>query len=269
MSQDLDLPQVSIVMPSFNQRAFLKEAVDSVFDQGGVNVELLVFDPGSTDGSRELLLELKEKYGTGLRLFFEGDRGQSDAVNKGMRHARANIMGWLNSDDRLRPGALARVASLLDTNGPAWVYGQAGVIDGQGREIGSLITSYKNLRGRTFSRFKLIQENFISQMGVFWTQAMWKNAGPLRVEKHLDMDYDLWLRFAAIEDPMVIREFLADFRVHAAAKGSLQSDAQLDAAFKTASEHSTGLGFKGKIALAIHGLLKARTSLAYRFLKPR
>ena len=92
---------VSIVMPSYQQFRYLEEAVRSVLDQRDGAVELLVMDPGSTDGSRDLLLKLHDEYGDRLRLFFEPDEGQSDAVNKGLARARGNVLGWLNSDDRL------------------------------------------------------------------------------------------------------------------------------------------------------------------------
>lgn len=261
-------PRISIIMPCFQQRPFLEEAVRSVIDQQGVDVELIVMDPGSTDGSRELLLALSEEYGERLVLCFEPDRGQSDAVNKGMARAKGRVLGWLNSDDRLRPGTLAAVAPILASDDPRWLYGRAGMIDGTGRSISSLITRYKNLRSAQFSRLKLLTENFIPQMAVFWNRAMWNRAGGLRTEKHLDMDYDLWLRFAAVTEPKVLTDELADFRVHAAAKGSRQTGPQLDAAYRTAREHAAGLGWRGSLALVIHRLLSLRTRLLYWWLKP-
>src|SRR5574341_2680016 len=106
-------PQVSIIMPCYQQVAFLEEAARSVLDQQGAEVELLVMDPGSTDGSRELLVRLRREYGERLVLHFEPDNGQSDAVNRGMALARAHVLGWLNSDDRLRPGAVAKAVRML------------------------------------------------------------------------------------------------------------------------------------------------------------
>lgn len=262
-------PTVSIVMPCFNQRRFLSEAVESVLCQPGVNVELLVMDPGSTDGSRDWLKAAEPKYPGRLRLFFQPDNGQSDAVNKGLAQARGQIMGWLNSDDRLRPGALEAVTASLSIGVSDWAYGRCGVIDELGREAGSFVTAYKNFRGRRFSRFKLLQENFISQMAVFWTRALWDEAGGVDVDKHLDMDYDLWLRFSACATPKVLKQYLADFRVHADAKGSVAMAEQLEAARLTAESHAQGLGAQGQVAIGIHRLLSKRTKLLYRFLKPK
>jgi glycosyltransferase involved in cell wall biosynthesis len=264
----IELPLISIVMPSYQQVAFLEEAVRSVLDQQRVNVELLVMDPGSTDGSRELLLSLRKEYGGRLVLHFEPDRGQSDAVNKGLGHARGRVLGWLNSDDRLHPGTLAKVADWLDSPEPRWIYGRAGMIDGKGEPHANIIVRYKNWRGRKFSRLKLLTENFIPQMAVFWNRAMWERAGVLDVDRHLEMDYDLWLRFAQVSDPLVRRDVLADFRVHGEAKGSRQTGAQLDAAYETARKHSAGLGLKGNLALLTHRLFSWRTRLLYRWIKP-
>jgi glycosyltransferase involved in cell wall biosynthesis len=263
-----DSPDVSIVMPSFNQMSFLAEAVESVLGQTGVTLELIVVDPGSTDGSREYLQSIKERNPDRVSLIFEPDRGQSDGVNKGMAIARGRVLGWLNSDDRLHPNTLSTAVRVLP-QGPSWMFGRARVIDGKSLPSFSLVTSYKNVRSRTFSVFKLLQENFVSQMTVFWTREMWLAAGGLKIEKHLDMDYDLWLRFAKRSTPIVLTDVLADFRVHADAKGSRQAQAQLEAAFLTATEHAPSQGNLGKLALIIHRVLGARTKLIYKIMKPR
>lgn len=262
-------PRVSIVMPCFQQATFLEEAVRSVLDQRLSGVELLVMDPGSTDGSRELLLSLQKEYGEQLSLHFAADRGQSDAINKGLARARGQILGWLNSDDRLRPGALAKVTAWLDASEPRWVYGRAGMIDAAGQPNASLIVRYKTWRGRRFSRLKLLTENFLPQMAVFWNRAMWELAGELDNDRHLDMDYDLWLRFARVAEPLVLKDTLADFRVHGESKGSRQTGSQLDAAFATARKHSADLGWRGKAALLVHLLFSWRTRLMYCWLKPK
>jgi glycosyltransferase involved in cell wall biosynthesis len=265
---NVEIPQVSVVMPCYQQSAFLEEAVRSVLDQKGVAVELLVMDPGSTDGSRELLRRLKDEYGARLALHFEPDAGQSEAVNRGLGLARGAVLGWLNSDDRLRPGALNTVIERLQITQPAWLYGRAGVIDQDGRPGSALLVRYKNWRGRRFSRFKLLTENFIPQMAVFWNRALWERAGGLDPAKHLDMDYDLWLRFAGVTSPVVVTDVLADFRVHGAAKGSRQTRAQLDAAYATACRHAAELGRAGRWALRWHKLLSLRTRVLYCWLKP-
>ena len=142
------------------------------------------------------------------------------------------------------------------------------MIDGEGRPHSSFIVWYKNWRGKKFSKLKLLTENFIPQMGVFWNRALWEAAGGLELEKHLDMDYDLWLRFAQVAEPVVLQDVLADFRIHRQAKGSRQTSAQLDDALRTARKHAAKFGYLGKIALLVHGLLSWRTRVMYWWLKP-
>ena len=131
----------------------------------------------------------------------------------------------------------------------------------------SLLDSVRS-RSRRFSALKLLTEDFIPQMAVFWNRALWDGAGGLDPERHLDMDYDLWLRFAQVAGPLVLCEDLADFRVHAGAKGSRQTGAQLAAAFATARHYSRSYGWRGRVALLIHALFGWRTRVAYRWLKP-
>jgi len=262
-------PKITIIMPCFNQRSFLAEAVRSVMEQESVDLELHVMDPGSTDGSRELLEQLHGEFGARLKLHLEPDQGQSDALNRGFVSAGGAICGWLNSDDRLRPGALAKVVDWLDSHEPRWLYGRVGMIDETGAPCSSLVVRYKDWRGRKFSRMKLLTENFIPQMGVFWNRAMWVRAGGLDNDRHLDMDYDLWLRFAEVTQPLVLEDTLADFRVHGEAKGSRQTGMQLKAAFATAKKHAQGMGWPGRLALGLHCLLGWRTRLLYLWLKPK
>lgn len=261
-------PQISIVMPSYQQVAFLEEAVRSVLDQEGVEVELLVMDPGSTDGSRELLQVLQAEYGARLQLHFAPDGGQADAVNRGLALARGTILGWLNSDDRLRPGALRLVRSRLDGSEPCWLYGRCGMIDAGGRPVSGYIVWYKNLRGRRFSFDKLLTEDFIPQMATFWSRALWQAAGPLEPRWQLAMDYELFLRFATIAKPLVLQDYLADFRVHQQAKSSLRTAEHLAESWRVVCRHTENRGWRGKFALMLHRLYAVRTRLVYWLIKP-
>lgn len=259
--------QISIVMPCYQQVAFVEEAVRSVLEQQGVEVELIVMDPGSTDGSRELLHRLKEEFGQRLVLCFEPDKGQSDAINKGMARARGRVLAWLNSDDRLHPGALAAVAPYLDGDEPAWLYGRCGIITEDGSPTSKLIVCYKNWRGKRFSLYKLLTEDFIPQMATFWNRSLWDRVGGVDTERHLDMDYDLFLKFAKVTMPTVLLAYLADFRIHQNAKSSVRTFEALDAAFATARQHACNLGVRGTVAIGVHRLFKIRTRLVYTLLK--
>jgi hypothetical protein len=184
-----------------------------------------------------------------------------------MSIARGTVLAWLNSDDRLRPGALREVAAYLDSPEPRWLYGRCGIIDVNGRSIFKPIVWYKNWRGRRFSIYKLLTEPFIPQMASFWNRAMWEKVGGVDVNRHMDMDYDLHLHFARLAMPKVSRSYLADSRVHAEAKSSTRTFEGIDAVAVTAAQHSVGLGWRGKAAVFIHRLYGLRTKMIYRLIK--
>jgi len=255
-------------MPCYQQVQFVEEAARSVLDQEGVNVELIVMDPGSTDGTRDRIDALKAIYGERLQRHYAPDRGQADAINRGMTLARGQILGWLNSDDRLRPGALCQVSRVLNGSEPQWLYGRCGMIDDEGKAISPYIVWYKNFRGKRFSLYKLLTENFVPQMATFWNRALWDQVGGVDVKRHLDMDYDLFLKFARITSPVVLPATLADFRVHKGAKSSVQTFEVMDDALRTARQHARGLGLRGRIAMVLHRLYGLRTRVIYRLIKP-
>lgn len=260
-------PTISIIMPCYQQANYLEEAVRSVLDQRDVAVELIVMDPGSTDGSREILGSLKEEYGDALILHFAPDKGQSDAINRGMALARGTVLAWLNSDDRYYPGALKEAAAYLNSTEPRWLYGRCGIINAAGKQIFRPIVAYKNWRGRTFSIYKLLTEPYIPQMAVFWNRMLWDAVGGVDVDRDMDMDYDLFLHFARITAPKISTSYFADSRVHPEAKSSTRTFDGINAVAVTATQHSAGLGLRGKLAVLIHRMYGFRTKRIYGLLK--
>ncbi|MCJ7530019.1 MAG: glycosyltransferase, partial [Anaerolineales bacterium] len=143
----MNLPLVSIVTPSYNQAQFLETTIRSVLDQVYPNLEYMVVDGGSTDGSREII----RKYADRLAWWVsEHDRGQTDAINKGFTRAHGDILAWLNSDDTYEPEAVAEAVTFLQTHPDVgMVYGDANFIDEQGQVIGRFParqTDYRRLR---------------------------------------------------------------------------------------------------------------------------
>src|ERR1700728_3477743 len=123
----------SVVTISFNQRQYLEEALRSVLTQDYPEIEYIVVDPGSTDGSRELIKSFANQL---ARVVFEPDRGAADGLNKGFQHASGDILGFLNSDDVLLPGAMRSVAQAFAQNPDCdIVMGNGFIIDGQGKRI--------------------------------------------------------------------------------------------------------------------------------------
>jgi glycosyltransferase involved in cell wall biosynthesis len=202
------MPQFSIIMPTYNQAAFIGEAIDSILSQD-VEVEVIVMDGGSDDGTLDIL----ESYGDAIRWESAPDRGQAHAFNKGVALASATYLGWLNSDDIYYPGALSAAADALN-QGATWVIGKCDIIDERSSVIREWITRYKNLRLRRWSYSKLVVENFISQPAVFLRTDVVKEAGGLDESRRFDLDYDLWLRIGLENRPVVMNRTLAAFRVY-------------------------------------------------------
>ncbi len=216
--------KVTIVTPSLNQRSFIERAVRSVLDQrGDFDLEYLVHDGGSTDGSLEVLRAFEGR----LRLFVEPDTGQSNAINKGLRAATGDIVGWLNSDDLLYPGALARVAEAFRARPDlAWLHGRCEIVDEHDRPIRRWVSAYKDFRCRRFSRRSLLVENYVSQMTVFWRRSAMERVGYLDESMRYSFDYDYWLRLSALGDPVYLPDRIAAFRWYAASKSGSSFERQ-------------------------------------------
>jgi glycosyltransferase involved in cell wall biosynthesis len=211
-------PTFSIVTPSFNQGAFLGRTIDSVLAQsGGFDVEHWIIDGGSTDGTLDVLAG----YGDRVKWVSEPDRGQVDAVNKGFRRARGDIVGWLNSDDVYEPGAFEKVAAALARAPDAqWCFGLCRVIDEHDREVRRGVTAYKNSWIRRYSAARLLVCDFISQPAVFLKREVFEELGLLDESLAWAFDYEYWLRLAQRHEPVIIDEYVAAFRWHPTSKTS-------------------------------------------------
>ena len=203
-------PRISIVMPSLDQGPFVREAVESVLAQGA-GVELLVQDGGSTDGTLAVLAAYEGR----ISSVSEKDRGQADALNRGFSRAGGEILGYLNSDDVLLPGALEAVAGAFASDPEALlVFGRAAYIGEAGERVAPYLT-----RPDAFER--LHDACFVAQPAAFFRRRVWEELGPFDEALHHTMDYDYWLRFAerygAGRSRYLDRE-LAAARLHAAAK---------------------------------------------------
>ncbi len=203
-------PLVSIVTPSYNQAKYLEETVKSVLNQGYPNIEYLVVDGGSTDGSVDIL----KRYGDRISWWVsEPDRGQTDAINKGFGRANGDILAWINSDDTYQPDAVSGAVDYLRTHPKVGlVYGDANFIDSSGRVIGQFNaqqTSYRRLRRGGV---------YIPQQAAFWRGELWHQVGPLDPSFYFAMDYDLWVRLARISEIRYTSQLWANFRLHDDAK---------------------------------------------------
>jgi glycosyltransferase involved in cell wall biosynthesis len=203
---DPNLPLVSIVTPSFNQARYLESTLRSVLDQEYPNLEYILVDGGSTDGSLDIIRRYSDRLAWWIS---EKDRGQTDAINKGFAHANGEILAWLNSDDTYEPNAIREaVAFLQDHPDVGLVYGDANFIDENGRVVGRFPAAQTN--------YRRLRQGYvhIPQQSAFWRADLWRKVGPLDPSFYFAMDYDLWVRLAALAPIQYYPRLWANFRLH-------------------------------------------------------
>ena len=188
-------PRISVVTPSYNQAQYLEQTLDSVLSQNYPNLEYIVIDGGSTDGSADIVRR-HEKH---LKFWVSGpDRGQTHAINKGMAQATGEIRAYLNSDDYYLPGSFDAVSEAWqaqpDTDllhGRCRYVNQTGeTLGGQFGDIGSLEEAL-DVWGVWWNRRQFVQPE------VFWSGRISARVGPFRENLFFVMDFDYWLRIIA------------------------------------------------------------------------
>ena len=206
-----EFPKVTVVTPSYQQAAYLERTIRSVLDQDYPNLEYIVIDGGSTDGSREVI----ERYADRLAYWVSvPDAGQTHAINKGFNRGTGEVFAWLNSDDTYEPGAIRRaVEALRAAPDCSFVYGDCSFIDADDRVIGRFNAKQTDLNALRRGSVHIPQQAF------FFRAELWERVGPLDQDIWFAMDYDLWLRLAAIAPYRYFPGAVwANFRLHADAK---------------------------------------------------
>jgi len=209
-------PKISIVTPSFNQAAFIERTILSILNQNYPNLEYIIIDGGSTDGSIEII----RKYADRLSYWVsEKDAGMYDAVNKGFAKSTGDIMGWLNSDDILMPHALASISEIFDSYKEIdWITGLPVTIDEDDRIVG---INY----AKSWSRNSLLSGSFqwIQQESTYWRRSLWEKAGSkVELGYSLAGDFELWVRFSRYSRLTTVKLGLACFRMRRSNQKSLE-----------------------------------------------
>ncbi len=215
--------KISLAMPSFNQKNFIEQSIDSVLSQNWPNLEFLILDGGSTDGS----LKIIEKYKKHLNfLRSHPDGGQYFAVQEGLQRCTGEIMTWLNSDDILAPSALANVADQFESRPDVqWLTGRQSHIDTDGNfVVEDNIVAYD----RAHYLDGGFDDPFIQQEGTFWRRALWEQAGgTLDLRWKLAAELELWVRFFRYASLLSVKCALARFRFQPDQRSALQFNAYL------------------------------------------
>jgi len=211
-------PTISIITPVFNQIDFIEDCIRSILDQNYPNLEYIIIDGGSTDGTTDII----EKYASKLHYWIsEPDNGLYHALQKGFQRSTGEIMGWLNSDDILQKNSLFTIAEILGTyNDVHWLQGLPTVIDIHNR----IVFSRKTRHDKYDFLLKEYHDGiFIQQESTYWRRILWEKAGAfISTDYKIAGDFELWMRFFKQETLYGTNAIIGSFRYRG--KGQLSKD---------------------------------------------
>ena len=204
-------PKISIITPSYNQGLFIEETIKSVFSQDYTNFEHIVIDGGSTDDTLDILRRYPH-----LKIVSEPDSGQAAAVNKGLRMATGDIIGWLNSDDIYYPGVFKEIAGTIHPEkGPFIVMGRCLFVDENGKPTGK---EHPSEFISSHGVIKIWKGYTIPQPAVFFHRHVYEKCGGLDEKLYFCLDYDLFVRYSRIYHFHKINKPFATYRLHSSSK---------------------------------------------------
>jgi glycosyltransferase involved in cell wall biosynthesis len=205
-----DFPRITVVTPSFNQAAYLERTICSVLDQGYPNLEYIIVDGGSTDGSVDII----RKYQSQLAYWVsESDKGQSHAINKGLRRATGDWVAWQNSDDIYYPGVFSDLAHMAEKN-PCrkLIVGNMMLIDTNDRIL-------RDIRYvRPCHKAMLVEGMLLANQVSFWRRGIHQEIGWMDEDLHFSFDYEWFLRLTKHYEGVHANRFWGALRLHGEAK---------------------------------------------------
>jgi glycosyltransferase involved in cell wall biosynthesis len=216
LSYQLNLPKITVITTCYNHAAYIETTLKSVISQGYPNLEYIVIDGGSTDGSQEII----EGYRDYLTDFLiEPNTLQIHKLIKGFACATGDILCMLNSDDVFEPGVLEEVAQFFLNNPQARVvYGDYSWIDTEG----NVMSRRKEI---DFNRFIFMYDvNYIPQPSTFWRRDLYEEIGGLTLDFDVATDFDLWMKFADVTQVYHMRRYWSKYRIHPKQKSVNNND---------------------------------------------
>lgn len=222
-------PIISIITPSYNQVKFIEETITSVLNQDYPNLEYIIIDGGSTDGSVDIIRKYEDKLAYYVS---EPDKGQTDAINKGLRKATGDILAYLNSDDLYEPNTIQTIVNYFAQSPEIkMIYGDVIQINEQGLEL-------KRVNPGELNFYKLLSGRFyLPQPTVFFKREVLNNIGFFDEDLHLAMDLDYWIRIVTSkyytkQNLKYVNNILADVRIYPNAKSISLKHKYLDEKLK-------------------------------------
>lgn len=207
--------RISIVTPSYQQAAFVEDTLRSVLGQGHADLEYIVMDGGSRDGSADII---RRHEGQLTHWVSERDGGQADAINRGFARSTGDIMGYLNSDDLYLPGALAHAVQTLDVSKAQVMLGNCIQFVNDG------VSVYGSDVGREHARTDLGLRDYVIQPSTFWTRKAWEAAGPFDAAMHYAFDWEWFLRASRCAEFVTTTRYLSMYRLHPSHKSGTGGD---------------------------------------------